>query len=347
MALPPPTLPRRAVAVLGRPGALRLAVQASFALTCIWIGIQFHRFVAWASAGGVGPAVERPPGVEAFLPISGLMSLRHLALTGQIHPVHPAALVLLGLALVSAVLLRKAFCGWVCPIGALVERLGWAGRRLGITVRPWRFLDLPLRGLKVLLLAFFVHAIWTLSPADLLAFLESPYNRVADVKMYQFFADLSQTTAVVVGLLALASFVVQGAWCRYLCPYGALLGIAGLLGPLRVERRAATCTGCRRCTRACPAGIQVHDARRVWSDECMACARCVEACPEPRTLALRLPFGGPAVPVGVLAALVVGLFVAGVGLARGLGAWESSVTGAEYAVRLPRLEDPMYGHPGR
>ena len=56
---------------------------------------------------------------------------------------------------------------------------------------------------------------------------------------------------VIVGLVAL-SLVVKHLWCRYLCPYGALLGVASLLSPLSVRRDPDVCNDCRACTRACP-----------------------------------------------------------------------------------------------
>ena len=55
--------------------------------------------------------------------------------------------------------------------------------------------------------------------------MKSPYGLVADVKMLNFFRDLGTVgAAVILGLVVLSVFV-KNAWCRYLCPYGALLGL--------------------------------------------------------------------------------------------------------------------------
>ena len=63
---------------VGRKGdktfRVRILVQSGFALTCVLLGIQFGRFVSAARAGDL-PLPHRPPGVEGFLPISGLMGL--------------------------------------------------------------------------------------------------------------------------------------------------------------------------------------------------------------------------------------------------------------------------------
>ena len=91
---------------------------------------------------------ERPPGVEAFLPIAALLGLRHLVLTGEVHPVHPAGLVILVLVHLLGLVAKKAFCSWVCPIGTLSEALAGLSRRLfrRMLALP-RWLDLPLRSL--------------------------------------------------------------------------------------------------------------------------------------------------------------------------------------------------------
>jgi len=186
--------------------------------------VEFFLFVQWLEAGGGGPFPGRPPGVEGFLPISALISLRHFFLTGEVHPVHPAGLFILAGALGVSLVFAKAFCGWICPFGLLSEKLADLGRRLlGRTVAPPRWLDGILRSLKYLLLGFFTYAIFGLmSAAALAAFLDSPYHQVADVKMYYFFARISPLAfGVIVGLVVLST-AIRGFWCRYLCPYGAL-----------------------------------------------------------------------------------------------------------------------------
>ncbi|MFN8092608.1 MAG: 4Fe-4S binding protein [Vicinamibacteria bacterium] len=323
----------------------RRAVQAGFLLIVLAIGGQFARWVHSLETATV--AGSRPPGVEAFLPIAALLSLRHLAATGVVDPVHPAGLVLLLLALGSALLLKKAFCSWVCPVGFASELLARASRRvLGRYLVPPRWLDLPLRSLKYLLLAFFVHAIFfAMDAADVAAFLDSPYHRVADVKMLFFFERLSPFGLGVLATLALLSLLVPYFWCRYLCPYGALLGAASLLSLLKVTRHAPSCVDCGLCTKACPARLPVERLARVRSDECVGCLSCVAACPVPRALRVETPSPwavalGPA----ALAVLVVSLFAGGVALARATGHWRSSTSDAEYAERLRELDSPRYDH---
>lgn len=341
-------------AVLGAP-ALRArgrriewwrhGVQAAFFLTVLVIGWEFTRWVRGLEAGRVVGA--RPPGVEGFLPIAALLSLRHLIETGTVHATHPAGLVILLLVIATGLCVKKAFCSWVCPIGTLSEALAVLSRRIfGRVLSLPRLVDIPLRALKYLLLAFFVHAIFfQMNGGAVAEFLDSPYNRVADVKMLYFFERLSPAGWTVMAALVALSVLVPYAWCRYLCPYGALLGALSLLSPLKLTRDAAACIDCGRCTKACPSRLPVARLARVRSDECFACLSCVAACPVTRALRVETPSPWRrAVRPPVVAALVAGLFVCGTLLARAAGVWRTAITDAEYARRIRAIDAPIHAH---
>jgi polyferredoxin len=250
-----------------RPARLRLLMQWGLLAVCLYLGVRFALFVRHFETFGQTPAYVRPPGVEGFLPIGALVSLKHWLLNGTIDPLHPAALVLFLVFLGLAVLTKNTFCSWLCPVGTLSEWLWKGGRRLtGRTFRIWGWLDLPLRGLKYLLLLFFVKLIVVDMPAYALQeFLASPYWAVADVKMLHFFTRPSTLSLVSLGTLAALSIIYRNVWCRYLCPYGALLGLLSLLSPLKVRRQPAHCTGCGHCTAVCPSRIEVHRKETVRS----------------------------------------------------------------------------------
>jgi Fe-S-cluster-containing hydrogenase component 2 len=163
--------------------------------------------------------------------------------------------------------------------------------------------------------------------------------------MLYFFERLSPFGQGVLAALAVLSVLVPYSWCRYLCPYGALLGAASLLSPLKVTRHAASCIDCGLCTRACPSRLPVERLGRVRSDECFACLSCVAACPVPR--ALRVEAKHPwaaAVRPAVFAALVVALFAGGIAAARSTGHWRGSIDDAEYARRVRAIDSPAYAH---
>ena len=203
----------------------RHAVQAVFLGLCAWIGVEFLLFMRWGANLEPAAYAAHPPGAEGFLPISALLSLKYWVATGRICELHPAGLFIFLAILAVALLLRKAFCSWLCPVGTLSEALWRLGSRLfGRTFEPPRWLDYPLRALKYLLLLFFVWVTLAMDPRALEAFLYSPFNAAADIRMYLFFAEISAFALTVLLVLAALSLLVRNVWCRYLCPYGALLG---------------------------------------------------------------------------------------------------------------------------
>ena len=243
--------------------------QAAFVLLNLWIGARFYFFVRYYESGGQTALVGRPPGVEGWLPIAGLMNLKYALLTGSVPDVHPAAMFLLVAFVAISFVARKAFCSWLCPVGTLSEWLWEGGREIfGRNFQAPRWLDIPLRSLKYLLLGFFGYAVASMTVPDLHAFITSPYGLVADVKMLNFFRHIGTTGAAVIAVLLVGSVFVKNLWCRYLCPYGALVGLVSLFSPARIRREADVCIDCAKCAKACPvaaAGRHAHhgEVRRV------------------------------------------------------------------------------------
>jgi polyferredoxin len=324
----------------GRPAVrrLRALVQWSIFLLTAWGGIDLYRFTV-AFEQGRAPAFAKPLAPEGFLPIGSFMSFKLWVTTGFFDTVHPAGLVLFSSALALSLLLKKSFCGWVCPVGTLSDLLGTTAERVvGRLPRLPRWLDVPLRSLKYVLLGFFFWVIVVRMPApDIRAWLQADYWKTADLKMLAFFRHHAPLAAGVVGALAALSLLTRNFWCRYLCPYGALLGLLSLVAPVKVRRDDERCIRCHRCTQNCPALLPVEKLGRVRSPECLGCLTCVSRCPAAGALEASLP-GGRTVRPWLYALLVAGLFWGILAAARGAGHWEAGVTPAEYRLLVPGLE---------
>jgi len=323
----------------------RFYLQSAFTALCVWIGIEFFMFVRYLESNGATEFFRRPPGVDGFLPISSMMSLYYTLISGEIHPAHPAGLfIFLAIVLVSFAF-GKAFCSWLCPVGFISELVGDFGKKIfGKDLRVPKFLDYPLRALKYLMLAFFVYSIFFLmSRAALKAFLDSPYNIVADIKMYYFFAEISQFSLIVIAVLLLLSVVIRGFWCRYLCPYGALLGMVSFLSPNKIKRNELNCIDCGKCTKVCPSAIKVDKMKIVLSDECTSCLNCVDVCPVADTLEVKPVFGNKAVNKKLIAAGIAAIFVLVTGIGVISGYWQNKVTKEEYLMYYQEMDS--YGHP--
>ena len=338
-AIPAPMLDRiRIAATIAR---VRTLVQLGFAVFCLFVGYRFYQFYSWM-IGQSEVYAPRPASVEGFLPIGALLGLKRLLLTGKWDEVHPAGLTIFISALLLAVLLRKGFCGWICPVGFASNIIEKMGRKLGWTLSVPRWLDYPLLGMKYLLLGFFGYIIlWKMNVTAIEAFLFSQYNLVSDAKMLLFFLSPSVLTLQVLGILVLASLAIRNFWCRYLCPYGALLGLGALLSPVQVKRSASLCVDCKKCDKRCPAAIRVSKNHVIRHPECIGCMECVEVCPQKDCLTL----AGPAkkqISIFRYPAMVVGFFILIWATALITGHWHTQVSEEVFRALYPAASSLLH-----
>jgi len=321
---------------------LRRSFQAAFLALNIWICVDFYRFVRFYETGGRTAAASRSPGVEGWLPIASLMNLKVWLATGALPRLHPAGMFLLLSFLATSWVFRKSFCSWLCPVGTVSEylwRLG--GRVCGRNFRLPHKVDVPLRSLKYILLALFFYAVGSMSVLAIHAFLEGPYGVIDDVKMLNFFRYLGLTGGLVLAELVVASVFVQNFWCRYLCPYGALMGLVSMLSPLRIRRVEALCIDCAKCAKSCPSALPVDRLITIKSAECLGCMECVTACPAAGALLMSAP-RRRRVPAWAIAAGTALLFLGITGYARWSGHWSTGLPSRVYLELIPRANEFLH-----
>ena len=320
---------------------VRYAVQFLFLLLTLYIGYQFYGFVRHFEVPG-SPFVERPSSVDAFLPIGGLMAFKYFALTGIVDPVHPAGLIMFVAILGVSLVLKKGFCGWLCPIGTLSQYVWMTGEKLfGRNFRIKGYTDISLRSLKYLLLGMFVFLIVIAMPANMMAlFFIADYYKAVDVRMMKFFTEMTTLTMWVLIGLGVLSLLYKNFWCRYLCPYGALAGLLSRLSPVKIRRNEEKCVHCHACTTHCPTQIDVEAKTVVKSEECFGCLTCVSRCPAKGALEVRASAGKRTAVLKpwLFPVLLVVLFYVVIGIGIATGNWHSKVPYQDYQSLIPEIQ---------
>ncbi len=317
---------------------IRYALQWLIFAMVLYSGYRFFVFVRELEQGLI-PSVSRPPSIEGFMPIGAFMALKLWITKNVFDPVHPAGLVIFIGALLLALLLKKSFCGWICPVGTLSEGVWKIGKRtLGRNFTLPVYIDYPLRSIKYLLMAFFVYVILVrMSPTAIEAFLNTPYWKVADIKLLRFFTDMSSTTMVTLIVLFVLSLLYKNFWCRYLCPYGALLGLLSYLSPFKIRRNETKCISCGACSRNCPSLLPVDKRRVIHSPECNGCLTCVSNCPAKGALDMGVTGRYRIRPEFFIVSVMV-LFFSLILIARMTGNWHSGVSYDELRSLVPYID---------
>lgn len=174
---------------------------------------------------------------------------------------------------------RGFFCGWLCPYGALQEFAHHAGRLLRLPeLRVHEALDRRLKWIKYgVLLALIGAAVTSASLTDAAVEVE-PFKTaitLAFVRDWPF-------VVYAVAWLVLGLFVFK-AFCRYVCPLGALLAVLGRVRRLDwIARRAECGKPCKLCTVRCNYGA-IDRQGRIDYEECFQCLDCVTIKEDPKT----------------------------------------------------------------
>ncbi len=184
-------------------------------------------------------------------------------------------LYILAAVLLSVLLLRRAFCAYVCPLGTVGEWIQKAAARLGIRARRVPTgLDRALGMAKYLVLAVVLY--FTVQVGELVFRGYDPCYAL----LSRHGEDITTWAYVIAGGLVLASAFVLIPLCRWLCPLAAVFAPLSRIGLGRVRRVAPACIDCGACGRVCPMAIPVEHVADVTAARCTACLECLSACPK-------------------------------------------------------------------
>jgi ferredoxin len=223
---------------------------------------------------------------EAWCPFGGVETIYSYVKTGQmVCSLAVSNIYILISVLLLTLLLRRVFCGYACPIGAISTLLRKGAGKLGIKqLHVTGKVDRALRLLKYVVLAVILYITWTHTEL---------YFRTAD-PCYAIISrhgeDITVFAYIVLGLIILASLFIMMPFCRWFCPLAAVMNPISRFGVGRIKRDTDVCIDCGKCTRICPMEIDVANLKTVKDASCMSCGDCIEGCPVKDKGALKLNF---------------------------------------------------------
>lgn len=193
----------------------------------------------------------------------------------------PDNLTLIGVVIVVVAYMllgSRVFCGWVCPLNVVTDCAAWLRRKLGI--RQTAKLSRNLRyGILLIILvgsAFSGMLLWEWL---------NPVAALGRALIYGFGA----TTWLILVVFLFDLMVVEHGWCGHLCPTGAIYGVIGAKGIIRVKViDRDRCDNCMDCYNVCPEAqvlrSPLHGKKEesllVLSKDCISCGRCIDVCAE-------------------------------------------------------------------
>jgi len=226
----------------------------------------------------------KPVGVDALCPFGGIETLWSLISgAGLLQRIAVSSVILLAMTVILAVVFRRAFCGYLCPLGAVQEWFGKIGALIWPRKRPEipAIIDKPARFLKYAILIFFT--IWTWQAATLVIRPYDPWVAWMHLTSAEVLAEFGIGLGILVVSL-IGSIVYERFFCKYLCPMGGFLGAISRFSLFKVRRNESTCIDCKACDKACPVNVTVSTVDVVQDAECINCNECVNVCPVADTL---------------------------------------------------------------
>lgn len=262
--------------------------------------------------------IEKAAPIDAFCPFGAVEGFWTYLVTGEyLRRINTSSFLLLGIVVALTLAFGRVFCGFFCPLGTLQEWLRGLGRKMGIK----KDLELPAsidkyaRYLKYGVLATIIY--FSYKVGDLVFRNYDPYNAL--MHLGEEFEE-KQVAYIILAVVLFLALFAKSWWCRYFCPLGAALAIIRKISPFKIVRNKATCIGCHKCDRTCPANLPVEQEEVTDSADCVSCLRCVSDCPNS---SLTAQVGKKKVSKKLISIITIVAFAGLVGLAVASPYWQT------------------------
>jgi len=170
----------------------------------------------------------------------------------------------------TAILLGPIFCGWMCFVGLYQDIC----RRIGKLVKKDP-IELDKRVHGVLKYSRYILLLGSITIGGIFLFPGKAWGNFAGLMKGHVVINTAFYFLIILGILSLFT---RRFFCRYLCTFGAKLGLFALLRPITINRQD-TCISCKLCSKECPMGIDVANVNSLATPNCINCLKCVECCP--------------------------------------------------------------------
>lgn len=228
---------------------------------------------------GKGIPLLSDASLHALCPFGGVVTLFNIFTLGSFIPkIHMSSIILMTIVFILAIFLGPIFCGFICPFGTIQEWIGKVGKRI------WkkRYNTFIPQKIHRILIWFryivLIMVVYITAKSGYLVFSDiDPYNA-----LFTFWTeDVSIKALIALIVVLLAALFVERPWCKYACPYGALLGLSNKIRIFKIRRKNDTCINCNKCSNNCPMMIEVAKKEIVTSLQCISCFECTseKSCP--------------------------------------------------------------------
>lgn len=196
-----------------------------------------------------------------------------------------APFYIVGFILLVGSVLGRVVCGFLCPFGLIQELL----HKIPTPKVPKSKFTRKLTRIKYLILTVFVIALplWYAFAKGLPVPTFCKYICPAgtfeggiplvlmNVNLRKVIGFLfGWKTFVCIAILVLCVFMYR-AFCRFLCPLGAIYSLFARIALITVRIDESKCNGCGKCVRECK-----MDIKKVGDRECIHCGQCISCCPQ-------------------------------------------------------------------